>query len=264
MAQNPPTKLAGFFIIFVKNDGIDKDNLSPKDSLKLQKKKRFRISGKQILLQFEEKIMRENGRSMVEMLGVLAIIGVLSVGAMSGYAKAMLKYKLNKQAESLNMLFTNAFQILRELDNTSSSNSPVHFAEIMYKLNLVPDGIKFDSRLPTYLTDIFGNRIWVFAYPVQYGIGYSFYPGHDGMEICRNLFNVYKQNADVLYYISTDRFISNDEDEEEYERGNAFYGNNYCSKSNKCIYNMSLNDIDTLCGNCLEDSTRCRFYAVWR
>ena len=180
--------------------------------------------------------MRENGRSMVEMLGVLAIIGVLSVGAMSGYAKAMLKYKLNKQAESMNMLFVNAFQILRELDNTSSSNSPVHFAEIMYKLNLVPDGIKFDSQRPTYLTDIFDSNIWVFAYPGTYGIGYTFYPGHDGMEICRNLFNVYKQNADVLYYISTDRFISNDEDEEEYERGNAFYGNNYCSKSNKCIY----------------------------
>ena len=29
------------------------------------------------------------GRSMVEMLGVLAIIGVLSVGAMNGYSKAM-------------------------------------------------------------------------------------------------------------------------------------------------------------------------------
>ena len=38
-----------------------------------------------------------SGRSMVEMLGVLAIIGVLSVGAMSGYSKAMMKYKLNKQ-----------------------------------------------------------------------------------------------------------------------------------------------------------------------
>ena len=204
------------------------------------------------------------GRSMVEMLGVLAIIGVLSVGAISGYSKAMLKYKLNKQAEAMNMLFMNAFQIVKKLDNTSSSNSPVHFAEIMYKLNLVPDGIKFDSQKPTYLTDIFGNDIWIFAYPVQYGIGYSFYPGHNGMEICRNLLNGYKQNADVLYYISTDRFVSNDEGEDEYEGGNAFYGNNYCSKSNKCIYNMTLNDIDTLCGNCLEDSTQCRFYAVWR
>ena len=36
------------------------------------------------------------GRSMVEMLGVLAIIGVLSVGGIAGYSKAMDKYKLSK------------------------------------------------------------------------------------------------------------------------------------------------------------------------
>jgi len=35
------------------------------------------------------------GRSMIEMLGVLAIIGVLSVGGLAGYSKAMNKAKLN-------------------------------------------------------------------------------------------------------------------------------------------------------------------------
>ena len=38
----------------------------------------------------------QGGRSMVEMLGVLAIIGVLSVGGISGYSKAMAKFKLTK------------------------------------------------------------------------------------------------------------------------------------------------------------------------
>ena len=38
----------------------------------------------------------QNGRSMVEMLGVLAIIGVLSVGGIAGYSKAMTKFKINK------------------------------------------------------------------------------------------------------------------------------------------------------------------------
>ena len=36
------------------------------------------------------------GRSMIEMLGVLAIIGVLSVGGIAGYSKAMTKWKINK------------------------------------------------------------------------------------------------------------------------------------------------------------------------
>ena len=35
------------------------------------------------------------GRSMIEMLGVLAIIGVLSIGGLAGYSKAMKKIKLN-------------------------------------------------------------------------------------------------------------------------------------------------------------------------
>jgi len=38
----------------------------------------------------------ESGRSMVEMLGVLAIIGVLSVGGIAGYKMAMDKNKANE------------------------------------------------------------------------------------------------------------------------------------------------------------------------
>ena len=41
-------------------------------------------------------INNQTGRSMVEMLGVLAIIGVLSVGGISGYRTAMEKNKTNE------------------------------------------------------------------------------------------------------------------------------------------------------------------------
>ncbi len=49
----------------------------------------------------------QSGRSMVEMLGVLAIIGVLSVGGISGYSKAMAKYKLTKAQDQLTMMIMN-------------------------------------------------------------------------------------------------------------------------------------------------------------
>ena len=51
------------------------------------------------------------GRSMVEMLGVLAIIGVLSVGAIAGYSKAMTKYRLNQYSQAISMLINNVLQI---------------------------------------------------------------------------------------------------------------------------------------------------------
>ena len=43
----------------------------------------------------------ESGRSMVEMLGVLAIIGVLSVGGIAGYTMAMKKYRNNEAAQAV-------------------------------------------------------------------------------------------------------------------------------------------------------------------
>ncbi len=49
----------------------------------------------------------QNGRSMVEMLGVLAIIGVLSAGGLAGYSKAMFKHKLNATMDQITMLVTN-------------------------------------------------------------------------------------------------------------------------------------------------------------
>ena len=49
----------------------------------------------------------ENGRSMIEMLGVLAIIGVLSVGGIAGYSKAMQKYRINKTIEQITLIAGN-------------------------------------------------------------------------------------------------------------------------------------------------------------
>ncbi len=48
--------------------------------------------------------MHENGRSMIEMLGVLAIIGVLSVGGLYAYTAAMLKYRMNEVVHVASMM----------------------------------------------------------------------------------------------------------------------------------------------------------------
>ena len=37
----------------------------------------------------------QSGRSMIEMLGVLAIVGILSAGGIAGYSMAMEQYKSN-------------------------------------------------------------------------------------------------------------------------------------------------------------------------
>lgn len=49
-------------------------------------------------------IKQENGRSMVEMLGVLAIIGVLSIGGIAGYTMAMNRYRANEIIDAASKL----------------------------------------------------------------------------------------------------------------------------------------------------------------
>ena len=59
-------------------------------------------------------IKGQNGRSMIEMLGVLAIIGVLSVGGIAGFSKAMERYRVN---ETINQI-THIVQNTRDLFKT--------------------------------------------------------------------------------------------------------------------------------------------------
>ena len=63
------------------------------------------------------KLNQESGRSMVEMLGVLAIIGVLSIGGIAGYTMAMERYKANE--------VINAAAMLSIANQSSQSDDPV-------------------------------------------------------------------------------------------------------------------------------------------
>ena len=82
----------------------------------------------------------QSGRSMIEMLGVLAIIGVLSVGGIAGYSKAMNKFKTNKVADNVSMLVANIKTLYAqqnsyaELDNANAVS-----------MGVVPDELGTDS-----------------------------------------------------------------------------------------------------------------------
>ncbi|MBQ8481994.1 MAG: hypothetical protein IJ532_05620 [Alphaproteobacteria bacterium] len=54
---------------------------------------------------------------MIEMLGVLAIIGVLSVGGLIGYSKAMERYRVNKTIEQISYIVQNTRNLFRAQPN---------------------------------------------------------------------------------------------------------------------------------------------------
>jgi type II secretory pathway pseudopilin PulG len=59
------------------------------------------------------------------MLGVLAIVGVLSVGGIAGYSKAMNKFKTNKLIEQVNMISTNVRTLYASQKNYSDLTNGV-------------------------------------------------------------------------------------------------------------------------------------------
>ena len=67
---------------------------------------------------------QETGRSMVEMLGVLAIVGVLSVGGIAGYSQAMSKFKVTKAMDQVQTIITN-IRTLYASQRTYTSLTPV-------------------------------------------------------------------------------------------------------------------------------------------
>ena len=189
----------------------------------------------------------QSGRSMVEMLGVLAIIGVLSVGAIAGYSKAVFKYKLNKHAEQMNTVIN---AVARNVHSFGDLGAATPLTPIFIKMGEIPvEMIKAGDTNNIY--DIFGQTWIIFINSsnstifLQTG---SSSPSlrtssADNLAICQNIFTTAKENAANIAYINT---ISN------YGTENAivkmWYGDIYCGREGStCLRNMTLDDIYNTC-----------------
>ena len=97
------------------------------------------------------KKVNESGRSMVEMLGVLAIIGVLSVGGIMGYARAMQNWRANEIIEACNRLI-----VVAETENVAGAATT--YASAGFKTANVAGGI-VDSITFYPATSIDSNHV---------------------------------------------------------------------------------------------------------
>jgi len=181
----------------------------------------------------------QDGRSMVEMLGVLAIIGVLSVGAIAGYSSAMNKHKLNKQAEQLSWLINILYQYKSQW---IFDENFVKLAPYYKKLGLIPEEmIKDDSY---FLYDAFGLKISMstnnctdkcYAIALQYKVSNQ----HISFEACQNIFTTVKAFHEQLYSFST---YSVDEGDKH-----TYYGDKHCTSGKKCLRDLDLEVIYDIC-----------------
>ena len=197
----------------------------------------------------------QSGRSMVEMLGVLAIIGVLSVGAIAGYSKAMMKYKLNKQAEQISSILDYVNIHLDEFKR-SKTNISANMIPILTKLDVIPkEMIRENTSSKIY--DIFGTAIDLRNYTVdnvKYYFEFRLFINKGQKESCMNLFNIAKaQRGQLLRTKFTTRKgdASND--------ANSAWGDSYCYTEAKCLKDLTIAEMENFCNIC-EDKDTCTFY----
>ena len=201
------------------------------------------------------------GRSMVEMLGVLAIIGVLSVGAIAGYSKAMMKYKLNQHAQAVNMLINNVLQLKGQLQH--EPDTATAYGTLLHKLNLLPDGIIYhddwnltDMWFKKTIQIYYSNDIYTSSNGQQVqndlgAISFNFDSNSNaGAEICRNIAFAAKENAANIWELQL------------YGSGQDYYGDAYCSKYYVCLRDLNLDLVDKLCNNCTAD--KCDLRILWK
>lgn len=213
----------------------------------------------------------QSGRSMVEMLGVLAIIGVLSVGSIAGYSKAMQKYKMNKYALAYNTLLNDLLDMKNNLAKNggelTSSGSTVHYyGDFFKKLNMIPEGFKYIDN--QHLSDIFNNNVQIYQFsamtnqsnPEDFpgGIRTDIQPTQEGQAICHQILNIAKENSQNLSRALIYKNYANSTNRDEF----SIYGDGKCTSDNKCLSKLTLNDIESFCYVC--DESPCSVYTLWR
>ena len=111
----------------------------------------------------------QSGRSMVEMLGVLAIIGVLSVGGIAVYSLSMRRHRANAVADIMTkyaLVVYNKYQ--QELmDGTRSSSAGNHSINMPFKSAGVGDLPAGVDEISEYLMVISNEKTGIDAVQIS-------------------------------------------------------------------------------------------------
>ncbi|MBR2137232.1 MAG: hypothetical protein IJ852_04650, partial [Alphaproteobacteria bacterium] len=197
------------------------------------------------------------GRSMIEMLGVLAIIGVLTVGSITGYSHAMRRHLLNKQREQYSYILS-AVETHHDMINLNTPNLPFFFDTILKTFGWIPEEMIKDDSI--YIYDVFKNQIFFQKWENRYiGLHISF-ATPNAYEQCTNLYQTIKQYHTFLEETHTAKRING------YSTFiNTYYGDQSCFGSRKCIRDLTPANISQLCQGCnATEDNYCVLYILWK
>ena len=199
---------------------------------------------------------KQSGRSMIEMLGVLAIIGVLTVGSIAGYSHAMRRHLLNKQREQISYILS-AVETHREILFTSpKSTAASSLKPILETLGWIPEEMIKDNSI--YIYDVFKNKIRIYNHESFMGLEISV-ANDDPHEQCVNLYQVTQQYHSFLWLTQ----VYNRANINSPSYVNHYFGDKYCGGNYRCIRDLQPAKISELCRVC-DEVDRCILYILWK
>ncbi len=215
--------------------------------------------------------MKQNqfGRSMIEMLGVLAIIGVLSVGGIAGYSKAMEKWKVNKLIQEYNDLIFNLLEYRADIQK--SMTKEVDLTDFITSANIKPN--TWNILNTKFFEDSYGNWVNIryrpagtYNYDLWDSEGYiidlvlgtlsannegDYFSNNFNQNICFEVFNnIIKPLHNTINGVT---IIGG--------AGKLFMGDNFCSGVN-CINDLPIALMKEVCASC-DLSKRCNLTIIF-
>ena len=194
---------------------------------------------------------------MIEMLGVLAIIAVLSVGGLAGYSKAMEKWKENKVIGEYSYLMQGIIEHLSNFEKLNDTSNRYDLLPTLSAMNLLPGNWKNASDYDEHKTvsDTLGNTLSVFSrnnrvvITLLFGASSVSKNGNTvsqtfSRQLCKALWqNILLPLHEHLYFAGV--FCSNRD-----ILPNYFFNNKYCGKeqNHQCFSAITLSDIERVCG----------------
>ena len=184
----------------------------------------------------------EHGRSMIEMLGVLTIIGVLSIGGIAGYSKAIETYKLNRLVEQYAYLFRGLIEHRDSLTVPTSANTFIKDAA--FALGLIPPSWNTDYSFAECEDDD-GNNLYLLSRNNELVIdltlkSVSSFSSKTCKKLMTRLFQPLHASIHRIHF-----YDASGKNQEFF-----YYGDFFCSSSRNCLNNMSVATINRVCDYC--------------
>ena len=204
------------------------------------------------------------GRSMIEMLGVLAIIAVLLVGGIAGYSKAMMMWKIDKAINQ----YTHIIQGMLENQMSLRSLPHQHIGPLLQEMGIIPEtwtinGLDIHDNIGNNLrvyTNHGNEKTMTFGVIIGGGNTNIYHKNNESQQICTAILRDFVQPLHAAVYFA---FLYQNGVHYMSWRGDNTFVSTHNTKTDKYIKDMTPAEISEACQMCKDNGENACFILMY-